>query len=367
MDLRLSPTEAALQRDLDAWLLANFDFARLLQRLRTTASRDPEIWSALVSSGWIARALPRRDDIQQSVIDAAIIAESFGRAMVVEPFFRSGFVAANLLLEVAPVAEGDTLLAAIAEDRARFACALYEPEGRHRLDHVATTAAQIGEAWRLSGRKGMVLDGLDADHLLVTARGSQGVGLFLVRSGAEGLHRQGFHTADDFSAADIRLIDTPAELLAMGDDVPGAIERAVDRAIVTLGADVVGAASAALDETARYAGERKQFKRTISSFQVVSHRLARMFVELEVLRGGLNHALSVADGSAGERAMAAAGLKHLIGESGRYVANQGVQLHGGVGTVHEFKVSHCFKRILVGDTLFGNGDHHLDRYAGMLA
>src|SRR5690606_34986861 len=120
-------------------------------------------------------------------------------------------------------------------------------------------------------------------------------------------------------AADVRFLEAPAKLLAMGEDVPAAVARGVDRAIVAQGADVVGAASAALDETARYAGERKQFKRTISSFQVVSHRLARMFVELEVLRGGLNHALSVADADASERAMAAAGLKHLIGESGRYV------------------------------------------------
>lgn len=365
MDLRLSPTEAALASELDAWLSIEFDFDRLLKRLKTPASRDTEIWRALVSAGWIARALPRRDALQQSVIDAAIIAEAFGRAMIVEPFFRSGFVAANLLLEAAPADQADALIAAIAQDQARFACALYEPEGRHRLDHVATTAKPSREGWALTGRKGMVLDGADADHLLVTARTPQGLGLFLVR-GVEGQHRQAFHTADDFSAADIRFTDAPASLLAVGEVVQAAVERGVDRAIVALGADVVGAASAALDETARYAGERKQFKRTISSFQVVSHRLARMFVELEVLRGGLNHALSTADGTAAERAMAASGLKHLIGESGRFVANQGVQLHGGVGTVHEFKVSHCFKRIMVGDILFGNGEHHLDRYAGML-
>ena len=214
----------------------------------------------------------------------------------------------------------------------------------------------------------MVLDGADADRLLVSARTPDGTtGLFLVTDAASGVTRTRFHMIDDFTCADIEFADAEAIPVAIGADVDRAIEAAVDRTIVALGAEVVGAAQAALDETVAYAGRREQFGRPIASFQVIAHRLARMFIELEVVRGGVIEALANATGSPEERAMAASGLKVLVGDNGRFVVNQGIQVHGGVGTVDEFKVSHCFKRVFALETLFGNGDYHLARYARAMA
>ena len=368
MDLKLSPAEAALQSELRAWLEANHDFDVLLGRTSSAQTRDAALWQGLVDGGWIARALPRRDDLQQSAIDAAIVAEEFGRALVVEPFFRSAYLAAALIVEAVNGAEGDALLAKIGSGETRFAAALYEPDGRFRLDRIATRAVESGDGWRLTGRKAMVMDGKDADRMLVSAVTADGsTGLFLVAGDAAGMTRQLFRSIDDFAAADIALDGVAAVPVAIGADVPGAIEAAVDRTIMVLGAEAVGAAQAALDETAAYAGKREQFGRTIASFQVVAHRLARMFIELEGLRGSVIEALANAGGSAGERAMAAAGLKVTIAENGRFVVNQGIQLHGGVGTVNEYKVSHAFKRVFAIETLFGNGDFHLERYARAMA
>lgn len=364
MDLKLSPEEAALQSGLRAWLDAHYDFEALLKRTRSAQTRDPKLWQGLVDGGWIARALPRRDDVQQSAIDASIVAEEFGRALVVEPFLRSAYLAANLIAELASGTEGDRLLAGIGSGEYRFAAALYEPDGRFRLDRIAARAAGSGMEWRLTGRKAMVMDGADADHILVSATTDDGAtGLFLISGDAPGMTRTLFRSIDDFAAADIDLDRVEAVPLAIGADVPGAIQAAVDRTITALGAEAVGAAQAALDETAAYAGRRHQFGRPIASFQVIAHRLARMFIELEGLRGGVIEALSNATASAEDRAMAAAGLKVLIGENGRYVVNQGIQVHGGVGTVNEYKVSHAFKRVFAIETLFGNGDFHLERYA----
>lgn len=368
MDLKLSPAELELRDGLRNWLDANYGFDAHLARTGVNLSRDERLWQALVAQGWIARALPRHDALEQSVIDASIIAEEFGRALVVEPFFRSAFLAANILFEALPAAEARALIERIGSGADRFACALYEPEGRFRLDAVATHAVEDGGSWRLSGRKAMVLDGADADRLLVTARLASGeVGLFLVAGEAVGVERTRFHTIDDFTAADIVLGDAAAHLLASGGQVPAALAAAVDRAIVALGAEAVGAGQAALDETAAYAGKREQFGRPIAQFQVIAHRLARMFIELEALRGGVIEALSSATADAGQRALAAAGLKVLVGENGRFVVNQGIQVHGGVGTVNEYKVSHCFKRVFALETLYGNGDFHLARYAEAIA
>jgi alkylation response protein AidB-like acyl-CoA dehydrogenase len=368
MDMTLSPDEAALQSDLRDWLRQHYDFDEVLKRTRSAQTRDDALWRKLVDAGWIGRAMPRREDMGQSAIDAAIVAEHFGHAIVVEPFFRSGYLSACLLLEAAAPEIGDALIAGIAKGETRFACALYEPDGRFRLDWIETRAVEQDGSWRLTGRKAMVLDGADADHILVSARTDTGkTGLFLVRGGATGMTRTLFRTIDDHAAADIAFDNTDALAITLNAGVPAAIQAAVDRTITALGAEALGAAAAALDETAAYASQRQQFGRAIAGFQVVAHRLARMFVELEGLRGGLLEALSNATAPAEARAQAAAGLKVLIGENGRFVVNQGIQLHGGVGTVDEYKVSHCFKRVFAIETMFGNADFHLDRYAEAMA
>lgn len=364
MDLKLSPAELDLRDSLRQWLEANYTFDTHLARTALNSARDEHIWQSLVGKGWVSRALPRRNALEQSVIDASIIAEEFGRAVVVEPFFRSGFLAANVLFEAAEPAAADELIERIGSGADRFACALYEPQGRFRLDVVDTRAIEAGNGWRLSGRKALVLDGADADRLLVSARTSDGaMGLFLVQGDADGVTRTRFHTIDDFTAADIVFEDAEAIPVALGTGVASAVSAGIDRSIVALGAETAGAAQAAIDETAAYAGKREQFGRPIAQFQVIAHRLARMFIELEALRGGVVEALANVTADVKARALAASGLKVLVGESGRFVVNQGIQVHGGVGTINEYKVSHCFKRVFALEALYGNADFHLARYA----
>lgn len=364
MDLKLSDQELALRDGLRTWLDANYDFDAHLARTASTRTRDDALWREMIDRGWIARALPRRDALDQSTIDAAIIAAEFGRAVVVEPFFRSAFLAANVVFEAAEPTAADEILARIASGEARFAAALYEPEGRFRPDAIAVTAKAANGGWRISGRKALVMDGADADGIVVSARDDDGTaGLFLVEGNAAGLSRTGYRTIDDFAAADLVFDDVEARAIALGAAVEEGILSGIDRAITALGAEATGAAEAALDETAAYAGKREQFGRPIAQFQVIAHRLSRMFIELEGLRGGVIEALANATADRGERALAASGLKVLVADKGRYVVNQGIQVHGGVGTVNEYKVSHCFKRIFALETLYGNGDYHLARYA----
>lgn len=366
MDLKLSHDELSLKQRLASWLASNYSFATHLERTSRPESRDETIWTGLVQNGFIERALPRRGELQRSLADASLVAEEFGRGLVTEPFLRSSFPAAQVIFEVAEESEGDALLDEIRTGTHRFACAFYEPRTRFSLTPAETIAEERGNGWRLTGRKAMVMDGADADRLLVTARLPSGeTGLF-VMAGDDAAARARFHTIDDFSAADIDFHESSAVLLGSGAAVRAGIERGVDRAITALGAEVIGASSEAIEETARYAGERVQFGQPIAKFQVVAHRLARMFIELEALRGGLFEALANVGGDPNEEALAAAGLKVLMAQNGRFVVNQGIQLHGGVGVMNNYKVSHCFKRVFALETLFGNADYHLDRYARLM-
>src|SRR3546814_4556917 len=142
--------------DLRGWLDSDYTFAAHLARTATAASRDDARWRTMVDRGWIARSHPCRDAIEQSTIDATIIAEEFGRAVVVEPFFRLAFLVANLVFEAAEPALADNILARIGSGEGRFAAALYEPDGRFRPEVVTTRAEPAGEGWTLRGRKAQI-------------------------------------------------------------------------------------------------------------------------------------------------------------------------------------------------------------------
>jgi alkylation response protein AidB-like acyl-CoA dehydrogenase len=264
-------------------------------------------------------------------------------------------------------------LPAIAAGELRMAFAHAERQARYDLFDVATTATRDGAGWRLDGQKGLVLHGDGADRLIVSARtaGSprdrDGIGLFLVDADAPGVSRRGYPTQDGQRAAEIALsgVHVPAKS-AIGD--PGAalplIERVTDEAIAALCAEAVGCMEEMQAITVDYLKTRQQFGTTIGSFQALQHRAAEMVVALEQARSMAMFAtMTAASPDPAERAAAVAGAKVQIGRSGRFVGQQAIQLHGGVGMTMEYKIGHYFKRMTMIDTLFGDADHHLSRVA----
>ena len=272
-----------------------------------------------------------------------------------------GLAAANAMQSaiLPKIASGETLLA--------FAHA--ERQSRYDLADVAMTARKDGSHFILDGEKTLVLNGDSADQLIVSARlsGSRrdpsGIGLFLVDAAADGVARRGYPSIDGRRAAEISFSGVRvAADAAIGEpgDAFALIERVTDHAIAALCAEAVGAMDALHESTVEYLKSRKQFGVPIGNFQVLQHRAADMLIALEQARSmALFAAMMADDADPAARRQALSAAKVQIGRSGRFIGQQAIQLHGGIGMTMEYSAGHYFKRLTAIDTLFGDADHHL--------
>jgi len=295
--------------------------------------------------------------------------EAFGRALALEPYLATVILGGGFLRHGASEAQRAELIPRIAAGELTLAFAHTERQSRHDLFDVLTTAKRDGSGYVLEGEKGVVVHGEQADKLVVTARTAggrrdrRGITLFLVDADAPGLSRRGNPTQDGQRAAEVSLANVrvgPEAVIGPPDDALPLVERVVDEAIAALCAEAVGGMGEMHRLTIDYLKTRKQFGVPIGSFQALQHRGADMFVALEQARSMAMFATMMAqDEHAAERRKAASAAKVQIGRSGRFIGQQAIQLHGGVGMTMEFSVGHYFKRVTMIDTLFGDADHHL--------
>lgn len=302
-----------------------------------------------------------------------VIAEALGHALVVEPFVDTVVVAGGLLQRAGgPVAAA--LLEKIVEGTALVALAASEPTSGDNWRDVSTTAEKDGEEWVLRGEKAVAMGAPLAGHLLVTARTSgeradeQGISLFLVDVSAarEGLTAHAYRTIDDRRAADLTFdgVRLPAEAL-LGE--PGrawtSIARARDEGAAAVCAEAVGAMRKVLADTVEYCKQRHQFGTPIGSFQVLQHRMVDMHMEVEQSVAATFLAVLNLESDDEVRARAVSAAKATIGRAARFVGQNAVQLHGGMGMTEELAIGHYFKRLTALQYEFGSTDHHISRYA----
>ena len=246
-----------------------------------------------------------------------------------------------------------------------------ERQSRYDLFDVEMKAAKDGDGYVLNGHKGVVFHAAVADKIIVTARTSggsrdkDGITLFIVDKGAAGLSRRDYPTVDGYRASELTLENVRAEaVLGAVDGGYGIVETVAQQGVAALAAEAVGCMGVLLDTTNEYVKTRKQFGQPIGKFQVIQHRMADMFIACEEARSMSYLAtLRLEDEDAGERARASASTKVQIGKSATYVSQQAVQLHGGMGMTDELNVGHYFKRLTMIDTMLGDQDYHLKRYA----
>ena len=302
-----------------------------------------------------------------------LVMEAFGRALALEPYLATVVLGGGFLRHGGNDAFSADLVPKIAGGGLTLAFAQTERHSRWNLADISTTATRDGAGWRLDGEKGVVLHGDTADKLVVTARigGGQrdrdGIGVFVVDANAPGLSRRGYPTQDGLRAAEVTLagvrVGPEAVLGEPGAGLP-LIERVVDEAIAALCAEAVGAMAVMHELTVEYLKTRRQFGREIGSFQVLQHRAVDMLVALEQARSMAMFAtMMAAEENIVERRNAISAAKVQIGRSGKFVGQQAIQLHGGIGMTMEYKVGHYFKRMTMIDTTFGDADHHLRRLA----
>ena len=322
----------------------------------------------------------RHGGIGGSPVETMIVMETFGRALALEPFFATVVLGGGLLRLGADDAMRAALMPKIAAGDLLLAFAHAERQSRYDLVDVATTARRDGTDYVLDGAKSLVIHGDCADKLIVSGRlagerrDRDGIGLFVVEANAAGVSRRAYPTVDGLHAAEVTLsrvrVGTDAVIGEPGKAFP-LIVQVVDGAIAALAAEAVGAMAAMHELTVEYLKTRNQFGVPIGNFQVLQHRAAEMLIALEQARSMALFATMMADEpDATERRKAMAAAKVQIGRSGRFVGQQAIQLHGGIGMTMEYKVGHYFKRVTTIDTLFGDADHHLAelaRLGGLIA
>ncbi len=356
MDLSFSEDQTLLQDSAKRFLAGEYDYATRQKILATDAGHSPEIWRQFAELGWLALPFAEADGgLGGGAVETALLMQEFGAALVVEPYLPTVLLGGALLARAGNAAQRGLLQGVVAgEVKLAFA------DGRTGIQ-----ARQAGQGWVLEGRKQAVPGGNLADIIIIAARTPGGVGLFTVPATAPGLDRLAYRAADGAGYADITFSGVTLGADALLNGTEDDIEAVLDNATVALCADAFGALSVLVDSTVDYAKTRTQFGRPIGQFQALQHRMADMAVMREEARAALLLGIVKADAPAAERIRATSAAKAKIGRCARFIGQQAVQLHGGMGVTEELNIGAYFKRLISFEILFGNSDFHLRRYAAL--
>ncbi|WP_348762580.1 acyl-CoA dehydrogenase [uncultured Salinisphaera sp.] len=345
--------------------------------IASAEGHSPAVWGQFAELGLLAVPFSESaGGFDGGGAELMVVAEGLGRGLVVEPYLGR-IVLAGCFLDAALADDKKAeVLEPLIAGEARFALAVHEPAGRYDPHWIETTATQDANGWRLSGRKAAVLAGDSADHLIVIARtggdnpSAEGLSAFWVDADTAGVRRAGYTTIDGQRAAEVWLDDVAVgadALIGTEGQAGGALEYALDRGVVALCAEAAGAMEVACDLTLDYLKERKQFGVPIGSFQALQHRMVDMRMNLEKVRSLTLWAACSLEGDATERRQRLAQAKVMVGTAGRKVAEEAIQLFGGMGMMDESSVAHYAKRIVMIDHYLGDANFYKDQLLAMLA
>ena len=372
MDFSFTDEQRQLRETLARFLAARYGFETRQKVLRSGSGWRPEIWKALAEElGILGVALPEEvGGFGGGPVDNMIVMEELGRALVVEPYLETVVIGAGLLRRAGGEA-AIALIESIIGGEAILAFGWSEPGTRTDAADVSTSARRDGAGWKLSGRKAVVVGAPWASHLLVTARtaGAQrdkdGISLFLVDPKATGVAMREYKTVDGRRAAEITFDDVALGGEALLGDEGGAlphVEAVLDEARAAICAEALGVMSELQRQTIDYVGQRKQFGVAIGKFQVLQHRLVDMFMAQEQSVSMTYMATLKLAEDAPARMKAVSAAKAFVSKSCRFVGQNAVQTHGGIGLTDELALSHYFKRASMIEGELGSYDWHLARY-----
>ncbi|ART49164.1 acyl-CoA dehydrogenase family protein [Acidovorax carolinensis] len=356
MDFDFSDDQEQLRDAVRKWVDKGYTFER--RRAAVAAGGfDRTAWGELAELGLTALTVPEaHDGMGQGAIDAMVVAEELGRGIVLEPIAQA-FIASAVLSHFAPAAIQTAWLPRVASGEALVVLAQQERTARYRLNVCEAKATQAQSGYAVTAIKSIVSAGDQADAFIVPAQLNGQIALFLVERTAAGVTTQGYVTQDGSRAAEVQLTNVPATLITT--DGLAALELAVDTGIAATCAEAVGVMDKTVAITVEYMNQRKQFGVFIASFQALRHRVADMKMQLELARSMSYYASLKLGAPAEERRRAMARAKVQLGQSMRFVGQQAVQLHGGIGVTDEYIVSHYFKKLTQLEVAFGDTLHHL--------
>jgi len=368
MDFRLSEEQQLFVDTLRSWVKKEYPFETRQKIVTSAAGVSDAAYASLVELGALALAVPEdAGGMGGKSEDMMLVMNELGRGLVIEPYFAT-VLAADFLRRGGKTA----LLQAVAKGELKLACALNEKEAGHELFNIATSARKDGDHYVIQGAKCAVIHGAQAGGFVVSVRTSggqrdtSGISLLYVPSNAKGLTVIGYRTYDNQRGADLRFdnVRVPAsDLIGASDSGWEILEAATDYGVALLCAEAVGAMETANTLTLEYLKSRKQFGVALGTFQALQHRMSEMFIHAVQAKSiTMLACVKVLTAAPDERRKLVSAAKVRVGQAMRFIGQQAIQMHGGMGMTNEMAISHYFKRLTAIEATLGNTDFHRSRF-----
>jgi len=369
MDFSFTDEQSMLRDTIASYLADNYSFDQRRAALKAEPGWRPDVWKAFADELGILGAAFSEDQggLGGGYTENMVVMEELGKSLVVEPYLQTVVIGGGFLKHGKP-AGADDLIGKVIAGEAIIAFAHAEPQGRYNWADLKTTAKKDGSGYVLNGHKAVVIGAPYATHLIVTARTgggqreAQGVSVFIVEKSAKGVTTRDYPTVDGFRASEVYFenvaVGADALIGPEGQSLP-LVEQVIDEAVAATCAEACGVLRRLHEGTLDYTKQRKQFGQPISSFQVLQHRMVDMFIQLEQSISMTYMATIKLEDPAEERAKAVSAAKVQIGKACKFVGQNAIQLHGGMGMTDEMAIGHYFKRATMIEGAFGSTDHYL--------
>lgn len=368
MNFDFSEEQVMLRDSVARFIQDDYDFDTRRRIAASAEGMSRENWKTFAELGWLS--IPFAEEhggYGGSAVDVMLLMEQFGRGLVLEPYLATVLLFGGLLEKAGSGNQKGEFIPRIIAGECLGAFAWLERQSRFELADVRTTARQEGEGYLLNGEKVVVLNGANADQLIVSARTGgeqsdrQGISLFLVPADAEGVERLSYRLMDGQLVANVVLSDVEVSAASLVGPAGGGyplIETLAQEANLALAAEAVGIMETLNAKTVEYTKTREQFGVAIGSFQALQHRMVDTFMAAEQTRSLLYRAVCALSDEQEDVATAVHALKVMVDRAGKHVFGEAIQLHGGMGITDELDIGHYAKRLMMINTTFGNGDYH---------
>ena len=374
MNFNLAEEQTMVKDSVARFVQDNYAFDQRNATIALQHGFSMEHWQQFAELGWLS--IPFAEEyggFGGGPVDTMVIMQEFGRGLVSEPFLPTVLLFGGLLQAGASDELKDELIPQIIAGQLQGAFAFVERQSRYSMSDVKTRARQDGVSWVLNGEKTVVLNGGAAQKLVVLARTSgeqsdeNGLSLFLLDAGAEGVTTTAYRMTDGREAANITLDNVTAEAVIGGlGEGYSLMSPVIDQAMLAVAADALGAMESLNAQTLDYLKTRKQFGTHIGSFQALQHRMVDMFAACENTKSLLYRAVCALEAGDEDAQRSLLALKVMVGRAGRKIGGEGIQMHGGMGMTEELAVGSYVKRLMIANTLFGDADYQQQRFSALV-
>ena len=375
MHFELSEEQTLLENMVTSFVRDDYNWETREKIVKTEEGWKPENWSKFAELGLLSVPFSENHGgLGGSAVDSMIVMEQFGKGLVVEPFMPSILLSGKLISKLASESQANDIIPKIMEGESRYVFAYAEPQSRFDLSDVKTSAVKDGDSYTVNGFKSVVFGASMATHIIIAARTSgdqrseDGITLFMADIKSDGITLQTYPTIDEYRASEVVIENLKISsdmILGEVDKAYETIEEVIDLATIAACSEAVGVLQILKDSTVDYCKQRKQFGQPISKNQAIQHKLVDMMIEYEQAKSILYAAVTADLNDTVQRKKSVSAAKARIGQSIKFVGETAIQLHGGMGMVDEYMISHYFKRATMLGVLFGNVDFHLKRFVGL--